>query len=82
LPAALKSLALTGDPNLKELFVSTLRLNFEWRISSNVFHLLLALESLGEKVFYTEDGKFIGSRSSCDAEANFPVAKRYLETQK
>jgi len=79
LPAAVKSLALTQDKNLKEMFVSRLKLNLEWRNSSNVYCLLLALEDLGEKVFHTADGTFIGSRSFNDAEVNFQVAKTYLE---
>jgi hypothetical protein len=79
LPAAVKSLALTQDKSLKELFVSRLKLNLAWRNCSNVYCLLLALEDLGEKVFYAADGTFIGSRSFNDADVNFPVAKRYLE---
>jgi hypothetical protein len=37
------------------------------------------LEDLGERVFYTADGAFIGSRSSSDTDTNFGVAKRYLD---
>jgi hypothetical protein len=76
---AIKLLALARDPTLKEFFISQLRLNLEWRKAIAVFELLLALENLGEKIFYTSDSKFIGSRSYNDTDTNFPVAKRYLE---
>jgi len=75
--SALGSLVLTRDPGLKEFYLSILKLNFQWKISANVFHAMLALESLGEKIFYTIEGQFIGSRGSHDMD-NFLIAERYL----
>jgi hypothetical protein len=78
LPGAIIVLALARDQRLIDFFSSQLRLHLDWQNSIVVFQLLSALEDCGEKVFYTADGKFIGSRSGDDAEANFSVAKRYL----
>jgi hypothetical protein len=78
--AAIWILSVSRDPFLKEFFIKQLRLYLGWRHPVAVSTLLAALEDLGEKVFYRADGSFIGSRSSMDTDANFDVAKRYLES--
>jgi hypothetical protein len=79
LTGAVMLLALAHDRSLKEFFVAQLRRHLGWRKPGVVFHLLLALEGLGERVFYDAKGGFIGSRSADDTDTNFPVAQRYLE---
>jgi hypothetical protein len=77
--AAFWLLSLSRDQTLKEFFVAKLTLYLGWSNPTVVCTLLRALEDLGERVFYTADGAFIGSRSSSDTDTNFGVAKRYLD---
>lgn len=77
---AVKILALSRDRSLKDFFIAQLRLHLGWRNPTVVFQLLLALEDLSESVFYTVQGRFIGSRSAHDTDTNFDVANRYLES--
>jgi hypothetical protein len=37
---------------------------------------------MGMKIFRDENGKFMQSRSSCEAEINMGVARRFLESLK
>src|SRR5436190_12885564 len=77
--AAVWLLALTKDPSYQAFFIAQLRRYLTWRNPVVVYQLLLALEGLGERVFYDTDGQFIGSRSGSDTDTNFGVAARYLE---
>ena len=77
--AAFWLLSLPRDQALRAFFASQLRLYLGWRNPVVVSTLLRALEDLGERVFYTADGAFIGSRSSIDTDTNFGCATRYLE---
>lgn len=76
---AVKIIALCCDNGLKQFFIEQLRLHLAFRSTTVVHQLLLALEDLGERVFYDIEGQFIGSRSAHDTETNFPVAQRYLQ---
>lgn len=78
-PGAVRLLALTGDSSQRDFLVGQLKRQVGWRHPAAIFELLLALEEIGEKVFFEADDKFIGSRSCADYEVNLEVAKRYLE---
>ena len=69
-----------GD-ELKSFFVAQLRFHHGQGHAAAVFQLCIELEDLGLRVFRDEKGAFLQSRSSCEAETNMGVARRFLERQ-
>jgi len=67
-----------GD-ELKSYFISKLKFFHAQGNAQAVFQLCTELEDLGVHVFRDEQGAFIPSRSSCEAEKNMGVARRFLE---
>lgn len=80
IPAAFRILhnLSTGD-ELKNYFISKLRFFYGQGNAQAVFQLCSELEDMGMRVFRDERGGFIQSRSSCEAETNMGVARRFIE---
>jgi hypothetical protein len=67
-----------GD-DLKSYFISKLKFYHGQGDAHTVFQLCTVLADMGVDVFRDETGAFIPSQSSCEAEKNMGVARRFLE---
>ncbi len=74
-------LHLNASKNLRSYFLDKLRFLYAQGHAHAVFQLCIVLEDMGMDVFRDEAGHFIQSRSSCEAETNMGVARRFLERQ-
>jgi hypothetical protein len=77
--AAIWLLSLTGEPSHRDFLIAQLRRHLAWRNTSVVDQLLVALDRMGERVFYDAEGKQVRIRRPYDSEAIFSTAQRYLE---
>ncbi len=68
--------------DLKGYLIEKLKFHYSQRNAGNVFQICVVLTDLGEDIFRDEKGIFMMSRSSCEAEINLGVARRYLERLK
>jgi hypothetical protein len=74
-------LHLHASQNLRSYLFDKLRFLYAQGHAHAVFQLCIVLEDMGMDVFRDERGAFIQSRSSCEAERNMGVARRFLERQ-
>jgi hypothetical protein len=72
-------LTLGVSDDLKGYFISKLKFYHGQGDAQTVFQLCTVLADMGVDVFRDETGAFIPSRSSCEAEQNLGVARRFLE---
>jgi hypothetical protein len=72
-------LILSARDDLKNYFISKLKFYYAQGDAFTVYQLCQVIEDCGVVVFRDEKGAFIGSRSSCEAERNMGVARRFLE---
>jgi hypothetical protein len=70
----------TGN-ELQSYFISKLKFHHAQGDAWAVHSLCTVLTDLGMDVFRDENGAFMQSRSSCEAETNMGVARRFLERQ-
>jgi hypothetical protein len=71
-------LDLSVGDELRTYFISKLKYYYAQGDAQTVFQLCSILGDLGMDVFRDEKGAFIASRSSCEAETNMGVARRFL----
>jgi hypothetical protein len=70
---------LSPGPDSRAYFLSKLKHYYAQGDAHNVFQLCCVLTDLGMDIFRDERGEFMMSRSSCEAETNMGVARRFLE---
>jgi hypothetical protein len=70
---------LSPGPDSKAYFLAKLKYYYAQGDAQNVFQLCCVLTDLGMHIFRDEKGIFMMSRSSCEAETNMGVARRFLE---
>jgi hypothetical protein len=75
-------LQLKASDNLKDYFIEKLKFFYAQGNAYNVFQICIVLTDMGMEIFRDENGKFMQSRSSCEAEVNMSVARRFLERLK
>jgi len=74
-------LNLSVDDDLKSYLISKLKFYFAQGDAHTVFQLCTVIEDLGLDVFRDENGAFMPSRSTNEAEKDLGVAGRFLERQ-
>ena len=72
-------LYLKASDNLQSYLIEKLKLFYGQGNAFNVFQICVVLTDMGLDIFRDENGKFMQSRSSCAAEINMGVARRFLE---
>jgi hypothetical protein len=77
--SAFRTLLLLSVMDLTGYFVDKLRFYHSQGNAYAVFQLCTVLEDLGLDVFRDEKGERMASRSSCEAEMNLGVARRFLK---
>jgi hypothetical protein len=75
-------LHLKASKDFKEYLISKLKSYYAQGNAQNVFQICIVLTDLGMDIFRDERGAFMQSRSSCEAEINLGVARRFLERLK
>jgi len=81
--AAFRTLLLLNvGEDLKGYLISKLRFFYAQGNAHNVYQLSTVLEDMGMDVFRDEKGARMPSRSSCEAEVNLGVARRFLDRLK
>jgi hypothetical protein len=72
-------LHLNASDNLQDYLIDKLKFYYAQGNAHNVFQICIVLTDMGMDIFRDENGKFMLSRSSCAAEINMGVARRFLE---
>ena len=75
-------LQLKASDNLKDYLIQKLKFFHTQGNAFNVFQICVVLTDMGMEIFRDENEEFMQSRSSCEAEINMGVARRFLERLK
>jgi hypothetical protein len=75
-------LHLKACHNLKGYLITKLKFFYAQGNAQNVFQICTVLTDMGMDIFRDDKGVFMMSRSSCEAEINLGVARRFLDRLK